>query len=123
MTSYITTVEGMTVDYETLYNDMMSLKVDEIMKFLMSYLRSYLSYDERGTTIVKCVREDGSRHVKDDKVIQRICKDNVVEWVVNKSPSWRSDDPRDFTCGNVKSWIECDYDNMVKEFLEWREDT
>ena len=123
MTSYITTVEGMVVDYETLYNDLMSLKVDEILYFLRSYLRSYLSYDDSGSTVVEYEKEDGSRFSEDPKVIQRICNDSVVEWVVNKSPSWRSDDILDFECGNIKNWIECDYDKMVEEFLLWREDT
>ena len=123
--SHVTTVEGMVLDTESLYKDLEG--VVDILSFLISHLYDYVTHDDRGCEIVEWEREDGESFREDGNYIERFCDGKIVEWMVNKTPQWLTDDdspngfdPLDINCSRITHWLECDYNVLIQDYLDWK---
>ena len=119
--SYIVTIEELSLDVETLYEDLSEFNTREsIMDFIKENIYSYTSHSYNGCEVVSYERDGETFHENQD-VIDEMCEGKIVEVVSNKNPKWIGEDLHDFECSRINNWIECDWDQLVDDYITWKE--
>ena len=121
--TYLHTVEGMKVDYDSLFEDMKG--VDNLSQFLRDHLSEYCDHDDNGSEVV-CYKNQFGIEYENENIDNWIQRHEIYEYVINKNVEFHSDlkdfDPFEYTCTNINNWLEYDSEDIINQFLETLED-